>query len=102
VAVALACARERQTRGRMLRQAAFLAIPYLSVLVFLPQVTATHPYFTDVLLLIPGAFVLAVWSLREAAEGSWPGLAWSFWLIGVGLILMTDLLHVAQVVRLRF
>ena len=89
------------TRRARLRQAAFLTLPYLSIAILLPQFTAIHPYFTDVLLLVPSAFVLCWWSVEAAGQRAWSGMTVAFWALGAMVLLMTDLLHIAQVLRSR-
>jgi hypothetical protein len=88
-------------RRRMLAQAAFLAIPYLTMAILLPQHTAIHPYFIDGLLLIASSFLLGFWSLQEELWPPASGWRLCFWTLGVGFVLMTDLLHLAQVLRAR-
>jgi hypothetical protein len=89
----------KSTTSRPLAQIAFLAIPYASMAVLLPQFTAIHPYFTDLLLIVPATFVLAFWSLqRELFQSLTPKSAVAYFL-AAALVLMTNLIAVAQAAK---
>ncbi len=91
----------RTAIGRRIRgEAGFLAIPYLSMAILFPQATSIHPYYMDVLLLVPSGFLLALWTLRAETRPSGSGPALTGWILLAAFVLMTDLLHLAQAFRL--
>ncbi|MFL6244801.1 MAG: hypothetical protein ACJ74H_02160 [Thermoanaerobaculia bacterium] len=89
----------RSTTARPLAQIAFLAIPYATMAILLPQFTSIHPYFTDLLLIVPVTFVLAFWSMqREVFQRLTARSAVVYFLVAA-LVLMTNLLTVAQAAK---
>jgi hypothetical protein len=86
----------KSTTSRPLVQVAFLAIPYATMAILLPQFTSIHPYFTDLLLIVPATFVLAFWSLQKEFFRSLTAKSCVLYLLTAALVLMTNLLTVAQ------
>ena len=84
---------------RPLDQAWFLVIPYATIAILLPQFTSIHPYFTDVLLVVPATFLVAFWSLQSAFVDRLSGRSFVVWLLAIGGLLMTNLLTIAQQLR---
>ena len=68
--------------------------------ILFPQATSIHPYYMDVLLLVPSGFLLALWTLRAETRPSGSGPALTGWILLAAFVLMTDLLHLAQAFRL--
>jgi hypothetical protein len=94
---------DRERRHYPLQQAAFLLIPYSTTAILFPQFTSIHPYFTDQLLAIPACFLFSFWFLQKEFWSRLTGKTYVAWLIASGLIVMTNLLTVAQNTRgLRF
>lgn len=89
-------------RYRPLQQALFLFIPYCTVAIFLPQLTSIHPYHTDLLIFIPATFMMSFWFLQKAFWERLTGKTYVVWFLVAGLILMTNLLTVAQMPRLVY
>ena len=89
----------RQQRSYFLKQAGFLLIPYATIAILLPQLTSIHPYFTDLLLVIPAIFLLFFWSLQREFWQKMTGATYVLWIIVAGLVLMTNLLTIAQNLR---
>jgi len=85
---------------RPLPQALFLLIPYATLAIFLPQLTSIHPYTSDLLLVIPGTFLMSFWFLQKPFWRKFAGSTFVAWFIVASLILMTNLLNVAQLPRL--
>ena len=77
-------------------QAAFLLIPYATIAIILPQFTSIHPYFTDLLIVVPATFLLAFWSLQDSFLTSLTGPSLAAWVLGAGAVIMTSLLAIAQ------
>lgn len=86
---------------RPLQQALFLAIPYATVAIALPQFTSIHPYMTDLLVFVPCTFLIAFWFLQREFWQNLTGRTYAAWLLAAGLVLMTNLLTVAQNMRAR-
>ncbi len=86
----------RQTSYHPLRQAFFLLIPYLTIAILLPQFTSIHPYTTDQLLVIPATFLISFWFLQKEFWERLTGPTFVAFLLVAGLVLMTNLLAVAQ------
>jgi len=87
---------------RPVQQAIFLLIPYCTTVIFLPQMTSIHPYLTDVFIFIPATFLISFWSLQKPFWEKLGGNTYVVALIAAGLILMTNLLAVAQMPRFGF
>lgn len=81
---------------RPLAQIAFLAIPYATMAILLPQFTSIHPYFTDLLLIVPATFVLAFWSLQRRFFDSLTSRSCVLYFLVAAMVLMTNLLTIAQ------
>jgi|SRR5215471_583425 len=79
-----------------LRQAAFLLIPYATIAIIFPQFTSIHPYTTDQLLVIPATFALSFWFLQKTFWERLTSKTYVGWSLVAGLILMTNMLTVAQ------
>jgi hypothetical protein len=86
----------KSTTPRALAQIAFLAIPYATMAILLPQFTSIHPYFTDLLLIVPATFVLAFWSLQREFVQKLSARSAVLYFLVAALVLMTNLLTVAQ------
>jgi hypothetical protein len=84
------------TAHRPLQQALFLTIPYATMAIGLPQFTSIHPYFTDLLIFIPATFLIAFWFLQKECWQNLTGRTYVPWLLAASLILMTNLLTIAQ------
>ena len=84
---------------RPLKQALFLLIPYSTVAIFLPQLTSIHPYHTDLFIFIPATFLMSFWFLQKPFWRNLTGPTYVAWFIVAALILMTNLLSVAQMPR---
>lgn len=91
--------RKHQKQYYPLRQACFLLIPYSMIAILFPQLTSIHPYSTDPLIVVPACFLIAFWSLREEFWRRLTGPTYVAWLVVASLILMTNLLTVAQNLR---
>jgi len=87
---------------RPLQQALFLLIPFCTVAIFLPQLTSIHPYTTDLFIFIPAAFLMSFWFLQKPFWESLTGKTYVGWLLFAGLVLMTNLLTVAQMPRFAY
>ncbi len=87
---------------RPLQQALFLLIPYSTVAIFLPQLTSIHPYTTDLFIFIPATFLMSFWFLQKPFWESLTGKTYVAWLLVASLILMTNLLTVAQMPRFAY
>lgn len=81
---------------RPLQQALFLLIPYSTMAILFPQFTSIHPYFTDLMLVIPAIFLISFWCLQREFWENLTGRIYVMWLLVAGLTLMTNLLTVAQ------
>ncbi len=81
---------------RPLHQALFLLIPYATLAIFLPQLTSIHPYISDLFLVIPATFLMSFWFLQKPFWRKFAGPTFVTWFIVASLILMTNLLYVAQ------
>ena len=93
----------RQTSCHPLRQAFFLLIPYCTIAILLPQFTGNHPYATDQIIAIPATFLISYWFLQKESWHRLTGQTFVAFVLVAGLILMTNLLIVAQNTRgLRF
>ncbi len=86
----------REPSHHPLRQAIVLLIPYLTIAILLPQFTAIHPYTTDQLLVIPATFLISFWFLQKAFWERLTGPTFVGFVLVAGLVLMTNLLTVAQ------
>jgi hypothetical protein len=86
----------RQTSFHPLRQAFFLLIPYATMAILLPQFTGIHPYATDQIMAIPATFLISFWFLQKAFWQRLTGPGFVAFVLVAGLILMTNLLTVAQ------
>jgi hypothetical protein len=86
----------RQRERHPLQQAFFLIIPYATMAIILPQATSIHPYFTDLMLFIPATFLIAFWFLQREFWQKLKGKTYVAWLLLASLILMTNLLTIAQ------
>ena len=84
---------------RPLQQAIFLLIPYSTIAILFPQFTSIHPYFTDLLLVIPAIFLISFWCLQRELWETLMGKTYVAWLLIACLALMTNLLTVAQNLR---
>jgi hypothetical protein len=89
----------RQRGGRVFDQLVVLAIPYCTVAILLPQFTSIHPYFTDLLIVVPVCFAVSFWSLQREFAETMTGRGFVLWTLATGALLMTNLLVIAQ--RLR-
>lgn len=86
-----------------LRQAFFLLIPYATMAILLPQFTGIHPYATDQILAIPATFLISFWFMQKVFWERLSGPTFVGFVLVAGLILMTNLLTVAQnMVGLRY
>lgn len=79
-----------------LQQTVFMIIPYATIAVIFPQFTSIHPYFTDLLLVIPATFLVAYWFLQKEFWERLTGRSYVAWILATSLILMTNLLTVSQ------
>lgn len=86
----------RTTARRPLQQALFLTIPYITIAIMFPQFTSIHPYYTDMLMFVPAAFLIAFWFLQKEWWQTLNGRGYIAWVLVVSLVLMTNLLTVAQ------
>jgi hypothetical protein len=86
----------RQTSFHPLRQAFFLLIPYATMAILLPQFTGIHPYATDQIMAIPATFLISFWFLQKAFWQRLTGPGFVAFVLVAGLVLMTNLLTVAQ------
>lgn len=87
---------QKQKQFRPLQQAFFLLIPYSTIAILFPQFTSIHPYFADLLLVIPATFLISFWFLQREFWENLTGRTYVAWILIAGLILMTNLLTVAQ------
>jgi hypothetical protein len=87
---------------RPLQQALFLLIPYCTVAIFLPQLSSIHPYTTDLFIFIPATFLMSFWFLQKTFWETLTGKTYVAWLLFACLILMTNLLSVAQMPRFAY
>jgi hypothetical protein len=85
--------------ARPLAQIGFLAIPYATMAILLPQFTSIHPYFTDLLLIVPATFVLAFWSMQREVFQRLTAKSAVLYFLVASLVLMTNLLTVAQAAK---
>lgn len=91
--------KKQKKRYRPLQQAFFLLIPYSMTVILFPQLTSIHPYSTDPLIVIPATFLISFWSLQKEFWENLTGKTYVAWILMAGLILMTNLLTVAQNLR---
>jgi hypothetical protein len=82
-----------------LEQTAFLAIPYATIAILLPQYTSVHPYMTDLLIAVPGGFLAAYWLLHERFWNGLTAKTYAATLLCGAFIIMTNLLAIAQIFR---
>lgn len=90
---------KRQKRYRPLQQVVFLLIPYATTVILFPQLSSIHPYHTDLFIFVPATFLMSFWCLQEPFWGKLTGKSYVVMLLVAGLILMTNLLTVAQMPR---
>jgi hypothetical protein len=90
---------KQKKQYRPLQQAFFLLIPYAMTAILFPQLTSIHPYSTDPLIVVPACFLISFWSLQKEFWGNLTGRTYVAWLLVASLILMTNLLTVAQNLR---
>ena len=86
----------RRSGGRTFDQLLVAVLPYFTVLILLPQFTSIHPYFTDLLVIVPATFVVAFWSLQPSFADHLTGRGFVIWALSAGALLMTNLLTIAQ------
>jgi hypothetical protein len=91
--------KKRGKQYRPLQQAFFLLIPYAMIVILFPQLTSIHPYLTDPLLVVPATFLISFWFLQKEFWENLTGKTYVAWLLVASLILMTNLLTVAQNLR---
>jgi hypothetical protein len=96
IAIAFQYLFRRQPSFHPLRQAFFLLIPYATMAILLPQFTGIHPYATDQIMAIPSTFLISFWFLQKAFWERLTGPTFVGFVLVAGLILMTNLLIVAQ------
>jgi len=92
----------RTTKHRPVKQAIFLIIPYAWTAIFFPQMTSIHPYLTDILLFVPITFLLSFWCLQQEFWGKLNGSSYVVVLMAAGLVLMSNLLAIAQAPKYEF
>ena len=81
---------------RAINQLGFLAIPYATIAALLPQYTSIHPYTTDLLLVIPAAFLTSFWLLQKDFWKDASGREYALVVLGAIPLLMTNLLTLAR------
>jgi len=92
----------REEKYRPVKQAIFVLIPYCWTAIFFPQLTSIHPYLADVLLFVPATFLISFWCLQEPFWKNLNGSTYVVALIVAGLILMSNLLAMAQAPRFEY